>query len=131
MTCLLEVLGRGATIDRGQASRYRLSLLELRSSWNLADLTNRKAKAAGINAEIHSTADYELTRSWAEAISAGHDGVVYRPRSDPSTTLKSIALFSTSKGKSARVVETTPLPEELLTQAAHDFGITVLRRLLP
>lgn len=131
LCCLLEVLGRGATIDRMSAARFRLSWLELRSTWRLADLTDRKAKAAGINAEIHSTADYELTRAWATAISADHDGVVYRPRSDPSTTLKSIALFSTKQGKSARTVSTTALSEDLLTQAAHDFGITILRRLLP
>lgn len=125
----LEVFTRlGSTVDRRSLSKYRLSWFRLDGEWRLADLTARAARGAGITAGIHSSRDYDLTRSWAAAIAVGFEGIRYRPRNDPSTSLTSIALFSTEAGRSLSVVSTAGLPPGLLQQAETEFGVRVVPR---
>ncbi len=60
----------------------------------LANCCVRAASKFGINAEIHSSTDYDKTQGWAAAFhEAGFDGIRYFLRSDPALKLIGYALF--------------------------------------
>lgn len=123
----LEVFARhGAAIDAREISEYRLSWLRLDQDWELADLTNRTALGAGVNAEIHASTDYEFTRAWANAINQEHEGIQFRPRSDPSGSLTSVALFSVPGGRKAIIESSEEISSALLRQVEAQFDLRVV-----
>lgn len=126
----IEVFGRLAILDASEVRSYRITKLEA-AGQHLADLTDRSVLGkAGLTAEIHSTTDYELTRSWAEAIAAaGLHGVRYLARHDPASRLTSIALFGGPAAEGPTRVTTEAIGADLLARAEQEFGLlTVPRR---
>jgi hypothetical protein len=95
----------------------------------VVDLTDARVLGlAGLTAEIHSTTDYSLTQRWALALrDAGYRGVRYRARHDPRGELTSIALFGSSRPPRS-AARTTPIPLDLIHQAAETFAIAILPR---
>lgn len=123
----LEVFARhGAAIDAREISEYRLSWLRLDQDWELADLTERVVLGAGINAEIHASTDYEFTRAWASAINREYEGIQFRPRSDPSGSLKSVALFSVVGGRKASAERSEEVSAALCRQVEAQFDLRVV-----
>jgi hypothetical protein len=60
----------------------------------LANCCVAAAGRFGMNAEIHTTEDYDRTHAWAAALrAAGFDGIRYFLRSDPSLRLIGYAIF--------------------------------------
>ena len=63
----------------------------------LANCCVAAASKFGMNAEIHTTEDYDRTHAWAVALhAAGFDGIRYFLRSDPSLKLIGYAVFGPS-----------------------------------
>jgi RES domain len=94
----------------------------------LADCCVPAALGFGINAEIHSTTNYELTQAWATAFAlAGFAGVRYFCRSDPAMDLAGYALFD-AIGESPPGHWPTghdrPIGEPLLREA-EDYGLRI------
>ena len=96
---------------------------------SVVDLTDAKVLGlAGLTAEIHATADYGLTQSWASALrDAGYAGIRYKARHDPRGQLASIALFGPDEPLRS-AARTTAVPVDLIHEAAATFAITVLPR---
>lgn len=123
----LEVFARhGAAIDAREISEYRLSWLRLDQDWKLADLTDLTVLGAGINAEIHASTEYEFTRAWASSIDQEYEGIQFRPRSDPSGSLSSVALFSAEGGRKAIVESSEEISSALLRQVEAQFDLRVV-----
>lgn len=60
----------------------------------VANLTSTRATAYGVNAEIHTTLDYDKPRAWAESLRRhGARGLRYAARSNPSLEARCVALF--------------------------------------
>lgn len=72
----------------------RHAVVRVRDAPSLADLTVTRAAGWGINAEIHTTADYGKPRAWAARLRArGARGLRYAVRSDPAVDGRAVALF--------------------------------------
>lgn len=100
----------------------------LEAEVKLADCCAAAALGFGINAEIHSTTNYELTQAWATAFAvAGFAGVRYFCRSDPAMDLIGYALFDAA-GEAAPGRWPTgrdqPIGEALLREA-EDHGLRI------
>ncbi|MES1194197.1 MAG: RES domain-containing protein [Solirubrobacterales bacterium] len=94
----------------------------------LADCCAPAALGFGINAEIHSTTNYELTQAWATAFAlAGFAGVRYFCRSDPAMDLVGYALFDaagTSNPGRWPAGRDQPIGQALLS-ATEDYGLRI------
>lgn len=92
-------------------------------------MTHSHSRGFGVTGEIHTTADYELTQAWADALHrAEFDGIRYLVRHDPAQNLVGIALFGLAGVHDDALVEvaTSPIPASLLDEARDHFGIMVL-----
>jgi RES domain len=95
----------------------------------LANCCVKAASRFGVNAEIHSTTDYDKTHAWAAALhKAGFDGIRYFLRSDPALKLIGYALFDEAgeappgrwpSGRSDRVAPAT-------LREAREYGFEVI-----
>ncbi len=123
-----RLLRPGGVIPESLLESRRISSLRP-PRLEVVDLTDpRVLGLVGLTAEIHSTTDYPLTRSWALALrDAGYRGIRYRARHDPRGELTSIALFGSSRPPRS-APRTTPIPLDLIHQAAETFAIAVLPR---
>lgn len=123
-----HLLRPGGVIPEPLVDLQRLSRVRPPKA-NVVDLTDPKVLGlAGLTAEIHSTADYDLTQGWALALQeAGYAGIRYRARHDPRGLLTSIALFGSDKPPRS-AAKTTPIPVELIHEASTTFAIAVLPR---
>ncbi len=123
-----RLLRPGGVIPEPLVDMQRLSRLRPAKA-NVVDLTNPEVLGlAGVTAEIHSTSDYDLTQDWALALhEAGYDGIRYRARHDPRGELTSIALFGSNRPPRS-AAKSTPIPVDLIHEAAATFAITVLPR---
>ncbi|MCB1000350.1 MAG: RES family NAD+ phosphorylase [Acidimicrobiales bacterium] len=73
------------------------TVVTVRRTPTVADLTSRRATGFGLNAEIHSTLEYGRTRRWAAAFHRnGFRGLRHRLRGDVSQRLAGWALFGTA-----------------------------------
>ena len=73
------------------------TVVTVRRTPPVADLTARQATAYGLNAEIHTTLDYDRTRRWAVALHRnGFRGLRHRLRGDVTQRLAGWALFGTA-----------------------------------
>lgn len=128
----IEKFGRlvrpGGVIPEPLVDAQRLSRLRP-SRVKIVDLTDRRVLGlAGLTAEIHATADYGITQSWAHALhEAGYAGVRYKARHDPRGQLTSIALFGSSRPPKSKA-KTTAIPIDLIHEASAAFAIAVLPR---
>jgi hypothetical protein len=100
----------------------------LEAELKLADCCASSALRFGINAEIHSTTNYELTQAWAAAFAtAGFAGVRYFCRSDPAMDLVGYALFD-AVGESPPgrwpAGHDRPIDEAFLREA-EDYGLRI------
>lgn len=123
-----RLLRPGGVIPESLVDAQRLSNLRPPRG-RVVDLTDRRVLGlAGLTAEINTTTDYALTQAWALVLrDAGYAGIRYKARHDPRGQLVSIALFGS--GKPPRTAaKTTPIPIDLIHEAAAAFAITVLPR---
>lgn len=123
-----RLLRQGGVIPEPLVDMQRLSRLRPPKA-SMIDLTNPKVLGlAGLTAEIHTTADYALTQSWALALrDAGYAGIRYKARHDPRGQLVSVALFGSDKPPRS-AAKMTAIPVELIHEASTTFSITVLPR---
>lgn len=123
-----RLLRPGGVIPQSLVEPQRLS--EVRPpKLDVVDLTDARILGlVGLTAEIHTTTEYDLTRSWAKALrGADYAGIRYKARHDPRGQLTSIALFNTGNAP-LNAPTTTPIPIDLIREASATFGITVLHR---
>jgi hypothetical protein len=74
--------------------RYELTSVPLSADLEAANLPVQRARAFGLTAEIHTTTDASITRSWAAALhGAGFRALVAIPRHDVTARLRTVALF--------------------------------------
>lgn len=106
--------------------------IALGNSSDAADLTSQAVRRFGVNAEIHTSLDYSLTRSWAIALrSAGWRGLRYLLRSDPAVRLLGLAIFG-SAGAARRAprgfagATRTRLDSDVATTILRGMGVAVL-----
>jgi hypothetical protein len=99
---------------------------------NAADLASGSVRRFGVNAEIHTSLDYSLTRSWAIALrTAGWRGLRYLLRSDPAVRVRGLAIFA-SAGAAQRAprgfagATHIRLDNVVATRILGDMGVAVL-----
>ncbi len=128
VTCLLETFKGLTVIDEQDVLRRAHFQVALADELRLADCCARAAGEHGVNGEIHTTTDYDLTQRWAAALaSAGFAGIRYLCRSDPGLSLVGYALFDTAgEAPAGRWPQghDTPLGEDVLYKA-EGYGLTV------
>ncbi len=125
---LLETFKSVTVVDeRDVANRAHFSAT-LTAAVRLADCCASAAGEFGINGEIHSTTDYDMTQAWAAAFAAaGFAGVRYLCRSDPAMSLIGYALLDTTgKAPPGRwpTGRDIPIGDDILREA-EDYGLRV------
>ncbi|HET6949247.1 MAG TPA: RES family NAD+ phosphorylase [Acidimicrobiales bacterium] len=123
---LLEVLGPIVVVSPGWAHRLRLWHLGLPDQCSAADTTVRAARGFGVTAELAAITPYDLPQRWAAAfVAAGHQGVRYRVRHDPSGS-RALALFGAA-GERVRWPRGRGLPvdDDLLALLTKQTGVRV------
>jgi hypothetical protein len=123
-----RLLRPGGVIPESLVDLMRLSVLQP-PKVSIVDLTDPTVLGlVGLTGEVHSTTDYNLTQGWALALQeAGHGGIRYKARHDPSAKVNSVALFGSAR-RLRKPIDTDPIPVELIHEASATFGITVLPR---
>ncbi len=91
---LLESYKGFRMVDEKDVATKAHFIVELEEDLRLADCCAMAAGDFGVNGEIHTTTDYDLTQEWASSLDdAGFAGIRYYCRSDPSLRLVGFALF--------------------------------------
>ncbi len=125
---LLESFKGVAVVDEQDVAGKAHFTVTLEAEIRLADCCLPAAGEFGVNGEIHTTTDYDMTQAWAGALAqAGFAGVRYFCRSDPAMSLIGYAFFDTAgeaspgrwpKGRDASI------SEEILEEA-EVYGLYV------
>jgi hypothetical protein len=108
----------------GDVARRALSTIALTNDRTVADLTLRRARAAG--------ADDSALQALADQLQDRTDGIRYRLRHDLGARLVGIALFGKAGPAAGKTLAslprptTTDIPDELLDRASRQFGYRVL-----
>lgn len=128
---LLEALRgeRRLLVPEDEVRVRRLFTVTLDRDLPLADVGHQHAGRWSINAEIHTTTDYDKTQAWATALSnAGFAGLRYFCRSDPSLEQVGWALFDEvgPASKDAWPVGTDKLISDDLIDQAAGYGLKIL-----
>jgi hypothetical protein len=104
-TCYLAASLDGALVEKLLRARTKVvvaerlhelfhATIEVRRTPPTADLTSPRATGYGVNAEIHTTLDYPLTRRWAQALrAAGWRALRHLLRGDNTGSTVGLALF--------------------------------------
>ncbi|MGH9243829.1 MAG: RES family NAD+ phosphorylase [Acidimicrobiales bacterium] len=129
----LEALARRPkrVIPAEEVERRRLTVAPIpRDLTDAANLPVKAARAFGLTGEIHSTIDYEITRSWARALlAAGHRAIVAIPRHDVTGKQRSVTLLDRAGDHPpfgwAWRPETGPVPPSLVERMER-WGIRVV-----
>jgi hypothetical protein len=125
VTALLEVLGPVAVVSPRWAARLSLWHLGLPRQCTAADTTVRQARGFGVTAELASITPYALPQAWAAAFAAaGHEGVRYRVRHDPSGS-RALALFGAAGERRWPRGRRQDVGERLLTRLTEETGVKV------
>ncbi len=102
--------------------------VNLEARLRLADLCSSGARVFGVNGEIHTTPDYEITQAWATALAqAGFKGLKYLCRSDPGMQLVGFALFDEAGAPPPRrwpAGSDRPVSDAIIREA-EDYGLYV------
>jgi hypothetical protein len=125
---LLEIYQGVTVVDERDIAGKAHFTATLQDAVRLADCCARAAGEFGVNGEIHTTIDYDLTQAWAAALArAGFAGLRYLCRSDPAMSLVAYAFFDAAgasppgrwpDGRDA------PIAESILREA-EDYGLRV------
>ena len=125
---LLEIYQGVAVVDERDIAGKAHFTATLQADVRLADCCVPAVGEFGVNGEIHTTIDYDLTQAWAAALArAGFAGLRYFCRSDPAMSLIGYAFFDRAgeaplgrwpAGRDA------PIGENILREA-EDHGLRV------
>lgn len=104
------------------------TVVTVRRTPPVADLTARKATGYGLNAEIHSTLDYARTRRWAIAFHrTGFRGLRHRLRGDVTQRLAGWALFGSAglrhRAPNGMSTAVRPLDRSEVEQVLERLGV--------
>lgn len=140
-TCYLAESLDGALVEKLLRARTKVVVAErlaelfhatihVRAAPTAADLTSPRATAAGLNAEVHTTLDYRITRRWARALrAAGWRGLRYRLRGDVTGRAAGRAVFGRAglhrRAPAGLTTEVAPLDRDRAEQLLHERGIEV------
>ncbi|MFP4635570.1 MAG: RES domain-containing protein [Nitriliruptoraceae bacterium] len=140
-TCYLAESLDGALVEKLLRARTKVVVAErlaelfhatihVRAAPAAADLTSRRATAAGLNAEVHTTLDYRITRRWARALRrAGWRGLRYLLRGDVSGSAAGRAVFGRAglhrRAPAGLTTEVAPLDRDRAEQLLHERGVEV------
>jgi len=125
---LLEIYKGVTVVDEHDVADKVHFVAALEADVRLADCCVPAAREFGVNGEIHTTTDYDLTQAWAAALAqTGFAGLRYFCRSDPAMSLIGYAVFDAAgeappdrwpAGRDA------PIGEDILREA-EDYGLHV------
>jgi hypothetical protein len=110
----------------------RLSVLTLRGSLRVPDLTSRRALTAGVTAALTAGAEYGPAHELADALQGREEGVRWRLRHDLEQQLIGIALFgqegaaSPSARRALPPTRSTRITGRLINDARREFGYEIL-----
>jgi len=125
---LLESFKGVSVVDEQDIAAKMHFTVTLEDEIRLADCCVPAAGNFGVNGEIHTTTNYEVTQAWAAALArAGFVGLRYLCRSDPVMSLIGYAFFDTSgEALTGRwpVGRDTEISEEILEEA-EAYGLRV------
>lgn len=125
---LLEIYKGVSVVDEQDIAGKAHFAATLQADVRLADCCVAAAHEFGVNGEIHTSTDYELTQAWAAVLAqAGFAGVRYLCRSDPAMSLTGYAFFDTAgQAPPGRWSDgrDTPIGEEILREA-EDYGLHI------
>ncbi|HZL49121.1 MAG TPA: RES domain-containing protein [Solirubrobacteraceae bacterium] len=128
VACLLEIYKGVTVVDEQDVAGKAHFTATIEADIRLADCCAPAAGEFGVNGEIHTTTDYDLTQAWAAALArAGFVGMRYFCRSDPAMSLIGYALFDTAgqappgRRPAGRDI---PISEDILREA-EDYGLRV------
>ncbi len=140
-TCYLAETLDGALVEKLLRARSKVVVaerlaelfhaqIEVRAAPAIADLTAARATALGLNAEIHTTLDYRVTRRWARALRrAGWRGLRYLLRGDLTGTQAGRALFGGAglhrRAPAGLTTTVAPLDRHRAEQLLHARGVQV------
>ena len=104
------------------------TVVSVRRTPPVADLTARSATGYGLNAEIHTTLDYARTRRWAIAFHRnGFRGLRHRLRGDVSQRLAGWSLFGTAglrhRAPNGMTTSVRPLDRAEVEQVLERLGV--------
>lgn len=128
----LETLARRPTrlVAAEHLDRYRIAEAPLPGVLEAANLPVRAARRFGLTAEIHTTTDYQVTRTWAERLNqSAHRAVIGIARHDVTARLRILALFDTAGEHAAYgwtwSIRSSPIGDELIARMGT-WGIRVV-----
>jgi hypothetical protein len=125
---LLEIYQGVTVVDERDIAGKAHFTATLQADVRLADCCVPAAGEFGVNGEIHTTIDYDLTQAWAAALAqAGFAGLRYFCRSDPAMSLVGYAFFDAAGGAPPGrwpAGRDTPIGEGILREA-EDYGLRV------
>jgi hypothetical protein len=125
VTALLEVLGPVMVVSPRWAARLSVWHLGLPRQCSAADTTVRMSRGFGVTAELASITPYALPQAWAAAFAAaGHEGVRYRVRHDPSGS-RALALFGAAGERRWPRGRHQDVGEQLLARLTEETGVQV------
>ena len=124
-----EVLGDLDVITQGMVDRRALSVIEVPAEPRWADMTEPSILGQwGLDVRI-SVADHKVCQRWGEALfSVGFTGVYYQPRHVIGRGWEaSVAIFGDPghQPTKLRVLDTTPIPLDVVNEATMTFGLEV------
>jgi hypothetical protein len=125
---LLEIYKGVTVVDEQDIAGKTHFTAALEADVRLADCCVPAAGEFGVNGEIHTTTDYDVTQAWAAALAqAGFAGVRYFCRSDPAMSLIGYAFFDAAgEAPPGRwpAGHDAPISEDILREA-EDYGLRV------
>ncbi len=120
------------TLTEADVKARSLSTIVLEHELVVANLTVKRALAAGVTVEITAGADYAAPQQLASDLQGTVDGIRYRVRHDLSQQLIAVAWFGRS-GRPKRTAlpklptgQAQPVPDALVEEAQRLFGYEVL-----
>ena len=130
LTALMEVLAELPAVTYELLDRRALARLTIPAGQRLADLTNPRIVGEwGLDRRISVGEDYGICQRWAYALRlGGFSGVLYEARHDPRGPQQvSLALFGDPGHQPTQVavVDDGPIPDHLIGQARHVFGLSI------
>ncbi|HEY5709340.1 MAG TPA: RES family NAD+ phosphorylase [Solirubrobacterales bacterium] len=125
----IETFRTSMTIAEDDVSSRVLSSIELDRPFELADLSHRRALAAGATAAVMSGEDYDPCHATADGLQGVRDGILWRVRHDLGQRLLGVALFGPAGAQPDGdwpPADTAPIGSDLIRVAEDEFGYRVV-----
>lgn len=129
----VEVFRTRMTLTEDDLKERCLSSVTLRLPLVIADITDRRALAAGVTAALAGSTNYRPAQVVADSLDrAGFDGIRWRVRHDLAQALLGVAWFGPVGPQHELDLVGLPTPEQapisqgLVAQACAEFGYRVL-----